>query len=62
MCTFFQSYPNTVISKFIHAYQLASSHLIKKGFTNLRKFLLEREFLAAVFGLLITGRVIAEII
>lgn len=54
--------PNTEISKFINAYKSASSRLIKKEFSQIRKFLWEGMFWSQSFCLLTTGGVTADVI
>ena len=58
----FRAHPNTEISKFINAYKSASSRLIKKKFSDIRKKLWKQMFWSRSFCLLTTGGVPIEII
>ena len=58
----FRGQPNTEISKFINAYKSASSRLIKKEFTQIRKSLWKEMFWSQSYCLLTTGGVTVDII
>lgn len=58
----FRGHPNTTISKFVNAYKSAASRLIKKEFSEIRKFLWKETFWSQSFCLLTTGGVTADII
>lgn len=58
----FKGQPNTEISKFINAYKSVSSRLIKKEFSQMRKFLWKEMFWSQSFCLLTTGEVTVDII
>lgn len=58
----FRGQPNTEISKFINAYKSASSRIIKKEFTEMRKSLKEEAFWSQSFCLLTTGGATVDII
>lgn len=51
----FKAHPNTELSKFINAYKSASSRLIKKDFSMVRKKLWKEMFWSRCFCLLTTG-------
>lgn len=51
----FSAHPNSEMSKFINAYKSASSRLIKKEFTNIRKQLWKEYFWSRSFCLISTG-------
>ena len=58
----FRAQPNTEMSKFINAYKSASSRLIKKNFSAVRKKLWKEMFWSRSFCLLTTGGAPIEII
>ena len=58
----FKGQPNTEISKFINAYKSASSRLIKKEFSQIRKSLWKEMFWSQSFCLLTTGGATVDII
>lgn len=58
----FKGQPNTEISKFINAYKSASSRLIKKEFSEIRKSLWKEMFWSQSFCLLTTGGATVDII
>jgi putative transposase len=58
----FKAHPNTPISKYINAYKSASSHLIKKEFPIVRKYLWKEYFWSQSFCLLTTGGAPLEVI
>lgn len=58
----FKGHPNTELSKFINAYKSASSRLIKKEFSYLRKYLWKEMFWNRSFCLLTTGGATIETI
>lgn len=58
----FRGQPNTEISKFINAYKSASSRIIKKEFTKIRKSLWKEMFWSQSFCLLTTGGATVDII
>ena len=58
----FRGQPNTEISKFINAYKSASSRLIKKEFTQIRKSLWKEMFWSQSYCLLTTGGITVDII
>lgn len=58
----FKAHPNTELSKFINAYKSASSRLIKKEFSQIRRFLWKEYFWSRSFCLLTTGGAPIEII
>ena len=58
----FRGQPNTEISKFINAYKSASSRIIKKEFTKIRKSLWKEMFWSQSFCLLTTGGTTVDII
>ena len=51
----FRAHPNTEISKFINAYKSASSRLLKKEFSQIRKKLWKEHFWSQSFCLITTG-------
>jgi putative transposase len=51
----FKAHPNSELSKFINAYKSASSRLIKRDFTVVRKSLWKGMFWSRSFCLLTTG-------
>ena len=51
----FKSHPNTEMTKFINAYKSASSRLIKKDFSQVKKKLWKEMFWSRSFCLLTTG-------
>ena len=58
----FKGEPNSELSKFINAYKSASSRLIKKEFSNLRKQLWKEYFWSRSYCLLTTGSAPIEVI
>ena len=58
----FKSHPNTEISKFINTYKSASSRLIKKEFSMIKKQLWKEFFWSRSYCLITTGGVPIEII
>jgi len=58
----FKAQPNSEISKFINAYKSASSRLIKKEFSQIRKSLWKEYFWSRSFCLLTTGGAPIEVI
>lgn len=58
----FRGQPNTEISKFINAYKSASSRLIKKEFTQIRKSLWKEMFWSQSYCLISTGGVTVDLI
>jgi len=58
----FKAHPNTEISKFINAYKSASSRLIKKEFSQIKKQLWKEYFWSRSFCLITTGGVSIEVI
>lgn len=58
----FKAHPNSEISKFINAYKSASSRLIKKEFTEIKKELWKEYFWSRGYCLLTTGRPPIDII
>jgi putative transposase len=58
----FKAEPNTAISKFINTYKSASSRLIKKEYSQIKKQLWKEYFWSRSFCLLTTGGVPIEII
>lgn len=58
----FKAHPNTELSKFINAYKSASSRLIKKDFSLVRKKLWKEMFWSRSFCLLTTGGSPIEIV
>ena len=58
----FKAHPNSELSKFINAYKSASSRLIKKEHTQIRKFLWKEYFWSRSFCLLTTGGAPIEVI
>lgn len=58
----FKGHPNTEISKFINTYKSASSRLIKKEYSSIRKQLWKEMFWSKSFCLLSTGGANIEII
>ena len=58
----FKGQPNTEISKFINAYKSASSRLIKKEYTEIRKSLWKEMFWSQSYCLISTGGVTVDII
>ena len=56
------AHPNSSLSIFLNAYKSASSRLIKKEFSEIRKFLWKECFWSKSFCLLTTGRAPLEII
>ena len=58
----FKAHPNSEISKFINAYKSASSRLIKKEYSQIKKFLWKEYFWSRSYCLLTTGGVTIEII
>src|SRR5690625_3556740 len=53
----FKAHPNSELSKFINAYKIASSRLIKRDFPHIRKKLWKGMFWSRSFCLLTTGGV-----
>ena len=51
----FKAHPKSELSKFINAYKSASSRLIKKEFSNMKKFLWKEYFWSRSYCLLTTG-------
>jgi putative transposase len=58
----FKAHPNSEISKFINAYKSASSRLIKKEFSHIKKYLWKEMFWSKSFCLLTTGGATIDII
>jgi len=58
----FKAHPNTEISKFLNAYKSASSRLIKKEFTIIKKQLWKEYFWSRSFCLITTGGVSIDVI
>ena len=58
----FKGHPNTELSKFINAYKSASSRLIKKEFSYIRKLLWKEMFWSQSFCLISTGGVTTDVI
>lgn len=58
----FKAHPNTELSKFINAYKIASSRLIKKEYPQVRKKLWKEYFWSRSFCLLTTGGSPIEVI
>jgi len=58
----FKAHPNSEISKFLNSYKSASSRLIKKEFSQIRKSLWKEYFWAKSFCLLTTGGAPIDII
>ena len=51
----FKAHPKSELSKFINAYKSASSRLIKKEFSNMKKFLWKEYFWSRSYCLITTG-------
>ncbi|MBM6876531.1 IS200/IS605 family transposase, partial [Fusobacterium mortiferum] len=51
----FKAHPKTELTKFINAYKSASSRIIKKEFSHIRKYLWQEMFWSKSFCLLTTG-------
>ena len=51
----FKAHPKSELSKFINAYKSASSRLIKKEFSNMKKFLWKEYFWSRIYCLITTG-------
>ena len=58
----FRAHPNSEISKFINAYKSASSRLLKKEYSEIRKELWKEYFWSQSFCLLSTGGAPVEVI
>ena len=58
----FRGQPNTEISKFINAYKSASSRLIKKEYSEIRRFLWKEMFWSQSFCLITTGGATVDMI
>ena len=58
----FKGHPNTELSKFINAYKSASSRLIKKEFSYIRKLLWKEMFWSQSFCLISTGGITTDVI
>ena len=58
----FKAHPKTELTKFINAYKSASSRIIKKEFSHIRKYLWKEMFWSKSFCLLTTGGVPIEVI
>jgi putative transposase len=58
----FKAQPNSELSKFINAYKSASSRLVKKEYSQIRKYLWKEYFWARSFCLLTTGGAPIEVI
>lgn len=58
----FNANPNTNISKFINAYKSASSRIIKKEFSEIKKQLWKENFWSKSFCLISTGGATIEVI
>ena len=58
----FKAHLNTEISRFINAYKSASSRLIKKEFTTIRKQLWKEYFWSRSYCLLTTGGVTIDVV
>ena len=58
----FSAHPNSAISKYINAFKSASSRLIKKEFSDVRKCLWREQFWSRSFCLLTTGGAPIEVI
>ena len=58
----FRAHPNTELSKFINAYKSASSRLIKKEFSNMKKFLWKEYFWSRSYCLITTGGATIDVV
>lgn len=58
----FKAQPKSEISKFINAYKSASSRLIKKEFSNIKKYLWKENFWSQSYCLITTGGAPIEIL
>ena len=58
----FKAHPKSELSKFINAYKSASSRLIKKEFSNMKKFLWKEYFWSRSYCLITTGGAIIYVV
>lgn len=58
----FKAHPKSELSKFINAYKSASSRLIKKEFSNIKKFLWKEYFWSRSYCLITTGGATIDVV
>ena len=58
----FKAHPKSELSKFINAYKSASSRLIKKEFSNMKKFLWKEYFWSRSYCLITTGGATIDVV
>lgn len=58
----FKAHPKSELSKFINAYKSASSRLIKKEFSNMKKFLWKKYFWSRSYCLITTGGATIDVV
>ena len=58
----FKAHPKSELSKFINAYKSASSRLIKKEFSNMKKFLWKEYFWLRSYCLITTGGATIDVV
>ena len=58
----FKAHPKSELSKFINAYKSASSRLIKKQFSNMKKFLWKEYFWSRSYCLITTGGATIDVV
>ena len=58
----FKAHPKSELSKFINAYKSASSRLIKKEFSNMKKFLWKGYFWSRSYCLITTGGATIDVV
>ena len=58
----FKAHPKSELSKFINAYKSASSRLIKKEFSNMKKYLWKEYFWSRSYCLITTGGATIDVV